>query len=271
MNSFGAALVPVGLLDTFKVAGVIATWWGDAEYEMKTLANNDFAGLVESWITTIRAEFEGYLDEKGKLVQVIHTDHKLVIALIPEYKRELEELEAQVTQLSEERAAFERGESADDYEPDEESGSDYAKELAERVKDLKAQIKDAAKDTSQEKRLKAKLEEAEEALAPYTEIKKQLKVAKAKLEDRVNQLVAELEAARAGLLADEFAPLVLNMIYSELRTLLETYVTDHRRAVISAIEKYWDKYAVPLTTLFTARKEAETQLESHMQRLGYDS
>jgi type I restriction enzyme M protein len=270
LDSFRAALEPVGLLDPFKVAGVIATWWGSAEYEMKTLARNDFAGLVESWITTIKADFEGYLDEKDKRVRIIRTDHKLVIALIPEYRRELEDLEALVAQLSEEKAAFERGEDADDYEPDEENGSDYAKELVERVKDLKAQIKESNGDAQQAERLKAKLAEAEAALAPYNDIKKRLKTAKDRLGERVNQLVTELEAARAGLAKEEFSPLVLDMIYRELRALLDAYVTDHRRAVIAAVENTWDKYAVNLKALLTARDEAEAQLEAYMQGLGYD-
>lgn len=82
--------------------------------------------------------------------------------------------------------------------------------------------------------------------------------------------MTELEAARAGLAKDEFPPLVLDMIYKELRRLLDAYVTDHRRAVIAAVENYWDKYAVNLKTLLSARKEAEAQLENYMLELGYD-
>lgn len=52
--SFERALVPVGLLDRFKVAGVIARWWGETQYDLKTLMTRGFVGLVEAWISTIR-------------------------------------------------------------------------------------------------------------------------------------------------------------------------------------------------------------------------
>jgi hypothetical protein len=47
------AFIPVGLLDRFKVAGVVATWWDEVKYELRTLSESDFGGLVDSWVDTI--------------------------------------------------------------------------------------------------------------------------------------------------------------------------------------------------------------------------
>ena len=39
------------------MAGVIASWWGDIQYDVKTLALHGFPGVVEGWLTTIEAAF----------------------------------------------------------------------------------------------------------------------------------------------------------------------------------------------------------------------
>ncbi|GAF78685.1 unnamed protein product, partial [marine sediment metagenome] len=54
LQSFERALVPVGLLDRFKVAGVVASWWYAAQYDLKTLSVQGFDGLVDGWVATIR-------------------------------------------------------------------------------------------------------------------------------------------------------------------------------------------------------------------------
>jgi len=38
LQTFETALRPVGLLDRYKVAGVIASWWDDYQYDLRTLA-----------------------------------------------------------------------------------------------------------------------------------------------------------------------------------------------------------------------------------------
>jgi len=37
---------PVGLLDRFQVAGVVATWWGDSQNDLRTITARGFLGLV---------------------------------------------------------------------------------------------------------------------------------------------------------------------------------------------------------------------------------
>ncbi len=38
LSSFVDSLQPVGLLDRFKVAGVVASWWDEVKYELRTLS-----------------------------------------------------------------------------------------------------------------------------------------------------------------------------------------------------------------------------------------
>src|SRR5487761_8701 len=72
LSSFQDAVRPVGLLDRFQVAGVIASWWGDTQNDLKTIAAHGFAGLVESWEASILNALEDKASKDAGL------DHKLV-------------------------------------------------------------------------------------------------------------------------------------------------------------------------------------------------
>ena len=45
LSTFESAVRPVGLLDRFEVAGVIASWWGETQTDLKTIAARGFVGL----------------------------------------------------------------------------------------------------------------------------------------------------------------------------------------------------------------------------------
>ena len=59
LASFEAALLRAGqgdhagapLLDRFQVAGVVASWWNEIQYDLKTLAAQGFYGLTDDLLT----------------------------------------------------------------------------------------------------------------------------------------------------------------------------------------------------------------------------
>jgi type I restriction enzyme M protein len=59
LKSFVEALVPVGLLDCFHVTGVVARWWGEVQFDLKTLIARGFEGVLEGWVTTVVTALEG--------------------------------------------------------------------------------------------------------------------------------------------------------------------------------------------------------------------
>jgi len=144
LESFGTAITPVGLLDRFKVAGVIATWWNEIQYDVKTLVAQGFEGLVGGWVDTIEAAME---DEKGNHFD--KADDPLVVRLLPDYLQELDEAQQNVLNLAQQKQTFEAGEDREDndFDLEEEEGerSNYAKELKDRIKELKHQVKDDLK------------------------------------------------------------------------------------------------------------------------------
>jgi type I restriction enzyme M protein len=93
LASFEKALVPVGLLDRFRVAGAIAAWWGEVVFDFRTLMARGFEGVVEGWVTTIVAA----LEDGGSKTDPL--DHQLVKKLLPEFLDEIAEVERQVAEL----------------------------------------------------------------------------------------------------------------------------------------------------------------------------
>src|SRR6202011_4069786 len=76
LDSFVGALTPVGLLDRFQVAGVIASWWGDIQFDLRALAAGGFGAVIDGWVTTIRTAFDDRTLKGSPL------DHRLVRVLL---------------------------------------------------------------------------------------------------------------------------------------------------------------------------------------------
>lgn len=113
LSSFVDSLQPVGLLDRFKVAGVVASWWDEVKYELRTLSESDFGGLVDSWVDTIRDALEQDDETQKNQTKFDPLNHKLVVRLMPDYLEEIAEAEARIAQLEQQKEAFERGEEAE--------------------------------------------------------------------------------------------------------------------------------------------------------------
>ena len=89
-----------GILDEFAAAGVVASWWGETLYDLKSLAAGGFSRVVEGWAASIEAMLapepgpDGKLKTKPAAERRKALDHKLVPHLLRDYLAELEEAEA---------------------------------------------------------------------------------------------------------------------------------------------------------------------------------
>lgn len=291
LSSFVDSLKSVGLLDRFKVAGVVASWWDEVKYELRTLAESDFGGLVDSWVDTIKDALEQDDEDKKNQTKFDPLNHKLVVRLMPDYLEEITEAEVAIAELKQQKEAFERGEEAEaeEVEATEEDSEvvNFAKELETRLKTLKNLIKEPKKELKTLKKspllsadriaeLRAFVEpidleiaEIESQLEPYKEIKKQLTAANAKQRTLKNELVKRLQDARAALTDEECQGLVLSIFKDGLIAELERYVAVHRQQVIVAVENWWDKYRVTLQDIEEKRDQATKRLSEFLQGLGY--
>jgi type I restriction enzyme M protein len=167
LESFTAAIAPVGLLDRFQVIGAVAAGWSDMVFDLKVLMARGFDGLVEGWATTVLTGLE---DETSK-DDPLH--HKLVKRLLAEYLDEIAAVEAEVADLD---ARIKAAESSGE---DEENGNGVVADDSDGISE----------------------EELKAAKAERTAARKKVKKLKAAFAERLNEARAELVADAARDLA----------------------------------------------------------------------
>jgi type I restriction enzyme M protein len=237
LSSFHGAVRPVGLLDRFQVAGVIASWWGDTQNDLKTIATGGFRGAITAWESSIVSAIEDR-DSGEKAVKKLASkenplDHKLVRRILPQYFDDISGLQVKLAEL--EAIVKPVSEVDEDAAPDVDVGPD---ELSEE--ELKAVRKE------------------------LTAIRRQAKVLQ-------KEFVTRLQKARSELDETSARELVMSILKTELRAILDRYVEAQRQQVVSAFETWWDKYRVTLSTITNERNQAAQRLQAYLAGLGYEA
>ncbi|MEU6582227.1 class I SAM-dependent DNA methyltransferase [Nocardia sp. NPDC046763] len=239
LDSFVNELQPLGVLDRFDLAGVVAAWWGEAQFDIKSLGLNNFRGAVEGWLTTIESAFElneeevEYWDKQKIAAEKRKArDHRVVPALIPDYVMELEEAESAYAELNAKYKAAttrssEDGDESDDFEEDRPTEIE--------LKALKARMTDARR----------KVNALEYDFLP------RLRLAVVALDD------------------DSCRDLVLEVLRSQIASRLESRTLAARRLFESAFLMWVEKYAVTLRDLEVQRESIATRMNVYLEELGY--
>lgn len=161
---FSKKALAVGMLDEFKTSGVVASFWDEVFYDLKTIASTGVAGLLDSWITSIKSALEDTEDKKSKKLDPM--EHPLVKVLLADYLEELEKVEAERAEIQA-RLDADKGEESEDEEAaePEESRSDAEikadKKLLKEVKAKLAQLKSGLMRAVDSKRAEISPKEAE--------------------------------------------------------------------------------------------------------------
>src|SRR5262249_14297124 len=82
LDSFVAALLPLNVLDRFKLSGVLAPWWTAPLPDFKTLLENGFPGVIDGWVDAIADAVD---DEEPAGPTFDPFDHKLVRRVMSDY------------------------------------------------------------------------------------------------------------------------------------------------------------------------------------------
>ena len=234
LDSFVTALKPLGVLDRFQLAGVIASWWGDAQYDIKTLAFHQFSGVVQGWLTTIEAAFADDEDEvrdkqKRAAEKRKAREHRVVPVLIPDYLNALDMAEARRAELEAQVKLATAPADEDDDIPAETMGE----------QDLK--------------RLKADLADA----------KRRAKHLEREFLDRLKQAVVRLDS-------DSEEALVRRILKVDVEDRLDAEVGVGRRALVDRYCAWAKKYAITLHALQAERDAATAQISVYLRELGYE-
>ena len=144
--SFGAAMLPTGVLDCYKTAGVIASWWAQVEFDLRTLAANGFSGLVDGWLQSINdalspdadAGEEGAESRTKSRASFDPLEHRLVSRLLPDFRGQLAGAENAVAQVQARLDAYEREANGDEDDEDGDDNSNDANSLRAKEKQFRA-------------------------------------------------------------------------------------------------------------------------------------
>ena len=149
LSSFDNAASPLGRLDRFEVAGVIASWWGENYTDLKTIAARGCIGLISAWESSILSQLEDRESTDKNVKKLASRDdplnHKLVRYILPQYLDQISALQA-------DRANFEArlkspdGADDDGDDPDQQEGSadltaDEAKAVRKALAATEKQLK----------------------------------------------------------------------------------------------------------------------------------
>jgi len=292
-------LIPLGVLDEFKSAGVFVNWWQQIRYDLKTI-------ISTGWHHTLIP------------------DEYLIDTFFQAEADEIETLEAQISEAQSELAeAVETAQEVAAYETDEDekvtaavikkalkaliddlkgsTGDSARKELNnleaqdKAFKSIEKQIKDgksALKSKTDELELKLQLKRlgGEEFKTESFELIRQVKAKLANLDSSnkadkkkitdLNKDKNALEARLAktdGILAiiggqlteEESRRLILNKIYDIGHQELNRYLNAEKRGLVQVVENLWDKYAVSSRKLEAERTESLRTLDEFLNGLGY--
>jgi type I restriction enzyme M protein len=292
-------LVPLGVLDEFKSAGVFVNWWQQIRYDLKTIVSTGWhhtlipdSYLIAAFFQAEAAVIDGLeakiSEAQSELAEAVETAQE-VAAYEPEedetvtaavIKKALKELIDDLKGSA--------GESAKKELKALQAQEDAITALEKRIRESRAELKkltDELEHKLQLKRLggdefkaesKELLCQVETRLAALDESKKEekkelaaLQKDKAALQARLAKTDALLASIGGQLTENEAKTLILKKLYDLANQELNRYLNAEKRVLTHAIENLWDKYAVSSRELETGRAGTLKTLDGFLQELAY--
>lgn len=299
MAGLKSQIVPLGVLDEFKSAGVFVNWWQQIRYDLKTIVSmgwhhslipdgyliEEFFKAKASDIETLEAsisEAQSELAEAVETAQVVASyepeeEEKVTAAVM---KKALKEL---IEGLKESKSDLARKEMKQLRDQEE-----IIKSIEKRIKEAKTKHKEKSEKLEHKlklKRLGGDSFKAESlAMVKQTDAqlggldpkdkadKKKIKAInkdKEILAARISQTDALLAEIGGQLSEEEARLIILKKIYDIAQKELERYLNAEKRSLIMDVENLWDKYALSSQEIEVKRNDTLTALDDFLIGLGY--
>lgn len=236
ISSLKNRLIPLGVLDEFKTAGVFVNWWQTIRYDLKTIISTGWHHTLIPDDYLIRAFFQTEADE-------------------------LEKLEAKISEAQSELAeAIE----AVEYEPEE----DEAVTALVIKNHLKSTIDDLNNSKNLSDSAKREIAQYEQQRDNILAIEKRIKTSKDKLKQKREELEVKLELKRIGkeeALADIQA---MQQQISQRQAVIDTEVDTALQDVLDLMESYSSSEAASqqLAAAIKAHKDAATTTRKKLEQ-----
>ena len=290
LDSFVEALVPLGTLDRYKLAGIVATWWAETLPDLKTLLENGFGAVIDGWVDAISDAID---DDESAGPAFDPFGHKLVRRLMVDYLEQIATARRDVARLKGEKAAFEASNVPDDLDEEERESWNYSKDLERQAKELRDKHRKALKELKKLEATAGKARETESAklsavrtkatlrpvleelatleaaLAPYEQVKCDLAAVRARYRDLTVAFVEELRTRCGALSSQQERTLVLQLFEDDLQAGLDVAVDERRQTLRQLVEAQWSKYRITHSDLRNRRNNVEAALLHAVSQLGY--
>lgn len=236
LKSLKEKLLPLGLLDEFKIAGVFVNWWEDLKYDFKTIVSSGWSKML--------------IEEE-----------RIKNKFFAEDLEEIEDLESNIAELEGElNEILEEVEDWDEEEQGEKTASKVKDYLKEIIKDFSSSVQSfALEEIAKWEDLMRRIEKKEKELK---EINRKLKQKEVNLENKVKQ-------KQETLTEEEAKSLLLEKFYETIKSQLEKYLNAEKKELVKIFEKLWDKYKISLKQLIAERDEEVRKLNEFLRQLGY--
>ena len=292
-------LVPLGVLDEFKSAGVFVNWWQQIRYDLRTIVSTGWhhtlipdeyliAEYFQAEADTIEALEAAVAEAQGELSEAVNTAQE-VIGYEPDEDKKVttvaikEALKELIDGLKDNTGASARKELENLANRDM-----VIKAIEKRIREAKATLKENAAELNFKIELKriggaefktesqALIAQADARLAELDLNKKADKKAitslnkdKEALSVRVAQVDAALKAIGGQISEAEARHLILKKISDISRVELDRYLDAENRALLGALENLWEKYSISTRLLDSDRAKTLKALDDYLVGLGY--
>lgn len=236
LKSLKEKLLPLRVLDEFKIAGVFVNWWEELKYDFKTVVSSGWSKRLIG-------------------------DERIARKFFAEDLKKMEELEGKSTELEGElNEIFEEVEDWDEEEQGQKTAGKVKEFFKEIVKDLRSSCQESAiKEASKWEDVIRKIDAKDKELK---KLKKELKLKNQTLENKIKQ-------KQDALMDDDAKKLLMEKFYENIRQQLEKYLNAEKKELIKIFENLWDKYKVSLEQLKAERDEEVKKLNQFLTQLRY--
>jgi len=235
LESLKQKLLPLGVFDDFKIAGIFVNWWEELKYDFKTIVSSGWS---------------------KKLID----DERLISKFFDRELKEIKEVEGEITEV--EGELNELLEEIEDWD-EEEQGDKTVKKVKDYIKGV---IKDLRVSFTNEA-----IDEAykwEDLLKRIEDKEKELKKLNRELNSKKKVLEDAVKEKREMLTEAEARELILEKFKEVMDGYLEKYLSAEKKELIKIFENLWDKYKISLEQLTKERDEEIKKLNDFLTKLG---
>jgi len=236
LESLKEKLLPLGVLDEFKVAGVFVNWWEELQYDFKTIVSSGWS---------------------NRLIE----DERIAKKFFEKDLKDIEELESKISEIEGElNEILEEVEDWDEEEQGQKTSGKVINYLKDLVKDLRSSLQvQAIREAEKWEELIKKIEDKDKELK---KLNKELRSMNENLEDKITQ-------KRNSLTDKEAEELILEKFNETIKQHLEKYLNAEKKELTKIFENLWDKYKISLKQLREERDEEVKKLDEFLIKLGY--